>query len=249
MPHYFRGKNMSFKRLLLAAGLLLTATLASAATGIKVTTYIPPKAKVLMPLVRFETEKYFPEFNYPEYMPALIEHESCISLTHSRCWDPRSELNTKRERGVGLGQITKAFTATGAIRFDALTENKNKYREELSELTWNNVRERPDLQIRTLVLMTKDKYNLLYNVTNPFERLAFADAAYNGGFGGMQKERRYCGLAKGCDPQRWFGHVELKCLKSKAILYGVRSACDINRHHVSDVLTVRIPKYLHYFEQ
>lgn len=228
--------------------LLFSFTWANAGTGIYVSTYIPPKAKLLMSLVKFETQMYFEEFEYPAYVPALIEHESCISLTHSRCWDPRSELNTKRERGVGLGQITKAYTSTGSIRFDALTENKLKYKSALSELNWETVRDRPDLQIRTLILMTKEKYNLLYNIDDSFERLAFADAAYNGGYGGMQKERRYCGLAKGCDPQKWFGNVEFKCMKSRAILYGNRSACDINRHHVTDVLNTRIPKYTYFFE-
>lgn len=80
-------------------------------------------------------------------------------------------------------------------------------------------------------------------VRSPINRLAFADAAYNGGMGGVQKERRACGLKTGCDPQQWFGHVEHVCLKSRRVLYGNRSACDINRHHVHDVINVRSVKY------
>ena len=75
------------------------------------------------------------------------------------------------------------------------------------------------------------------------EALAFADAAYNGGVSGVNNERRACKMTPGCDPNKWFGHTEKLCLKSKVALYGNRSACDINRHHVKDVLLVRSNKY------
>ena len=75
------------------------------------------------------------------------------------------------------------------------------------------------------------------------DALAFADAGYNGGNGGVDKERRACKLTKDCDPSRWFNNVELLCLKSKKALYGNRSACDINRYHVRDVMHVRAEKY------
>lgn len=174
-------------------------------------------------------------------LASLIEVESCISLKHSRCWDPASELKSTREQGVGLGQITRAYTSTGQLRFDALAELKTLHPKELYELNWNNIRSRPDLQIRAIVLKSKDNYKQFVNYTN--EPLAFADAAYNGGLGGVNNERRACTMIKGCDPKLWFGHVEKVCLKSKAPLYGNRSACDINRQHVQDVLKVRSLKY------
>lgn len=92
----------------------------------------------------------------------------------------------------------------------------------------------------------KDNY-LLY-VNHTVEPLAFADAGYNGGNGGVTKERRACKLSPGCDPGKWFGHVEHYCMKSKKPLYGGRSACDINRHHVYDVLVTRADKYRVYFK-
>ena len=73
--------------------------------------------------------------------------------------------------------------------------------------------------------------------------MAFADAAYNGGVTGVNNERRACKMTIGCDPSKWFGHTENLCLKSKAALYGNRSACTINRHHVRDVLFTRATKY------
>ena len=82
-----------------------------------------------------------------------------------------------------------------------------------------------------------------YRSDNTIEALAFADAAYNGGVSGVNLERRACVLTAGCDPSKWFGHTEKLCLKSKAALYGSRSACDINRHHVQDVINIRSTKY------
>ena len=43
------------------------------------------------------------------------------------------------------------------------------------------------------------------------EPFPMAEAAYNAGPGNIGKERRVCGRTRGCDPERWFGHVELVC--------------------------------------
>lgn len=181
---------------------------------------------------------------------SLIEHESCISLTHSRCWDPTSRLKTAREEGAGFFQITRAYKQDGiTIRFDALSELRTKYKTELHELTWNNIYSRPDLQIRAGLLKSKENYEIFAPyAASVDDALAFADAAYNGGVSGVNQERRACVLTKGCDPKKWFGHVEHLCLKSKAALYGKRSACDINRHHVADVLLIRSNKYSAFFK-
>lgn len=202
----------------------------------------PPQALQYLPILAHEQQAFWPGMPYPAYLGGLIEHESCITLKHSRCWNPASRLKTAREEGAGFGQITRAYRADGSIRFDALTEMRTRH-PALREWSWANVYQRPELQLRAVVLMSRDNYQALRMVADPLARLTFADAAYNGGLGGVQKERRTCGLKDGCDPQQWFDHVELVCLKSKRILYGTRSACDINRHHVVDVLLVRAPRY------
>jgi hypothetical protein len=177
-------------------------------------------------------------------VPALIEHESCISLTHSRCWQPTSRLKSAREEGAGLGQLTRAWRTDGTLRFDALAEMRQRH-PALRELDWATIYQRPDLQIRALVLMSRGNWDALRGVPDYWERLAMADAAYNGGLGGVQNERRACHVRAGCDADRWFGHVEATCLKSRQPLYGGRNACDINRHHVADVLRTRMPRYRH----
>lgn len=203
---------------------------------------IPANAELQRQTLRTEATLFWPEHPKREALPALIEHESCVSLKSPTCWNPKSRLKTAREEGAGLGQITRAYKQDGSLRFDALSEMRAKH-PELRELTWNNVYQRPDLQLRAVVLKLKDDYKALYLIQDPIERLNFGDSAYNGGMGGVQKDRRACQITKGCDPQKWFGHVELTCTKSKAALYGQRSACDINRHHVKDVMTVRAVKY------
>jgi len=119
--------------------------------------------------------------------------------------------------------------------------------EELKELSWTNVAQRPDLQIRTAILMIRENTTRLAGVKDPENRLQMADAAYNGGIGGTIKERTACGLAKGCDPQIWFGHVEAYCMKSKKKLYGDRSACDINREHPKTLFQIRLAKYQRHY--
>jgi len=221
----------------------LLALFGSVAKAQDVRTFIPPAAEQHRANVRSAVYDLWPgSIPVAGYVPSLIEHESCIGLRHSRCWNSTSRLKTPREEGAGLGQITRAWNSDGSLRFDAIADMRTRH-PELRELSWANVYQRPDLQIRALVLMSRDNYSALGVIANPVQRLAFADAAYNGGLGGVQKDRRACQIKAGCDPQQWFGHVEGTCTKSRVALYAGRSPCDINRHHVSDVLTVRAPKY------
>jgi len=203
---------------------------------------VPERALQHLPTLSVEINKNWPNTPMREYFGGLIEHESCITLRHSRCWSPTSRLKSSREEGAGLGQLTRAWHPDGRLRFDALTEMSNRH-PALRELSWANIYNRPDLQLRAVVLKVRGDFAALSAVSDRMSRLHFADAAYNGGLGGVNKERRACGLRHGCDPQKWFGNVEHVCLKSRQPLYGGRSACDINRHHVKDVIFVRAPKY------
>lgn len=231
---------------LLAMALVLYGMLGlfgkSAHASPDVRSYIPTQAVAFAPLLRDEQRRFWPDHVRPELLAGLVEQESCLSLTHSRCWSPASRLKTAREEGAGLGQITRAYRADGTQRFDSLSDMRAKY-PDLREWTWGNVYQRPDLQLRAIVLMSRASYLALRVVALPEDRLAFADAAYNGGLGGVQSERRACGLKSWCDPQQWFGNVERVCLKSRTLLYGQRSACDINREHVTMVMRVRSAKY------
>ena len=223
--------------------LLVSLLLLLSTTSLAQNNYIPERAFLHKETIKQELDTYFPFIPDYNYVPSLVEHESCLSLKHSRCWNSTSRLKSAREEGAGLGQITRAYTKDGALRFDSLQAMKDRYKQALRDASWDTIYQKPEVQIRMIVLMTRDDYKKLYNIDAPLERLHMTDAAYNGGLGGVQKERRACGLAANCDPDIWFNNVELHCLKSKKAIYGNRSPCDINRHHVEDVFHKRLPKY------
>lgn len=137
------------------------------------------------------------------------------------------------------------------MRFDTLTDLSKKYKG-LKALNWGNVLNRPDLQIRAGILLSKENWNKLSPVTDKWERHAMADAAYNGGINAILKDRTSCGLKKNCDPQKWFGHVEkitVNKSQKKIKVYGNKSPWDINREHVKMTMKVRYPKYFWYVIQ
>lgn len=192
------------------------------------------------PVLKSEQRRLWPDHPDPAVLAALVEQESCPSLRSRMCWNPAAQLKSAREEGAGLGQLTRAYRKDGTQRMDSLAGLRSQYGAELGELSWSTIYQRPDLQLRAMVLMSRD-------ATRTFRAapamLAFGDAAYNGGAGGVQQERRACALSPGCDPGQWFGAVERHCLKSHEPLYGQRDACTINREHVRNVILVRRPKY------
>lgn len=214
-----------------------------------VRSYIPAGAQQYCPMLQQERIKLWPDHQAPAAMCSLVETESCISLKHPKCWNPASRLKTDREEGAGFGQITRAFNRDGSIRFDALQATK-QIDSSLADWNWGNVYTRPDLQLRAVVVMNRDCYNHLSRlVKDPQQVLRMCDAAYNGGYAGLQAERRACAQRPGCDPQKWDGNVAEVCLKSKVKWQGYgASACDINRGHVINVFDIRYQKYLKFAE-
>jgi hypothetical protein len=206
-------------------------------------TRIPDRARQYLPLLHQAQATNWANAPRPEWLAALVEHESGCFTMPRKCWNPLSRLKTAREEGAGLGQITRAYRPDGSVRFDALADLRDRH-PALREWTWENVFQRPDLQLTAVTLQLRDNWMFFMRLVpdKPMEALYFADAAYNGGAAGVQNDRRACGASRGCDPHKWFGNVELHCTKSHAALYGTRSACDINRFHVADVRR-RAPKY------
>jgi len=211
-----------------------------------VRTYIPQQARTYAPMLKAEQVRFWAAHPQPDMLAGLVEQESCLSLTHSRCWNPSSRLKTAREEGAGLGQITRAYRKDGSERFDALAEMRAAHRE-LSELTWANVYTSPDLQLRAIVLKVQDDFKALAMITDARARLDFADGSYNAGRGRIADRRRACGLKAGCNPQVWFANVEKVCLTGAVPLYGKRTACDIVQEHVFFVSKVRSAKYRGFF--
>lgn len=214
---------------------LVSAVLVLAFTGFARAQPVPANAQLLAPLVVQEINSHWPQAPRRSYIGALIEKESCITLTHRTCWTTAARLKTSREEGAGLGQITRAWSANGALRFDALAEVRQMDPDALSGLSWDTVYLRADLGVRAVLVKLRDchaRFERL-GVGDEMARLAFCDAAYNGGLAGVQQERKLCALTNGCNPGQWFGHVELHSNKSRTPWQGYgASAYDINRAHV-----------------
>lgn len=232
------------KRFLVIVALAFGLAHAAKPTKFDVTKDIPEQAHQYLPLLKTQINEVMPGFHAPEYFGALIEHESGCPGIKSMCWNPKARLKSSREEGAGLSQITRAYKEDGSLRFDALAETRKLDPRGLNELRWETVYERPDLQLRVMVVMTRQNWNRVGKLTqDPHLQLQLTDLSYNAGFGRVLNDLRACSLHNGCDPTKWKGHVEETCTASKKPIYGTRSACDICRHHVHDVVDTRMPKY------
>lgn len=233
------------KVLLIAmACLLLAASPAGAqsAAGLQ----LPERAKEYLPLLVDRQRAIWPDAPMPSFLGSQVEQETCISLRHSKCWNPRAELKTSRENGIGLGQFTRAYKADGSIRFDKISELAAQH-ASLRGWSWET-RYDASYQLTAIVEMDKAIYSRVRGAATELDRLSFALSAYNGGEGGLLQDRRLCANTPRCDSTRWRGHVELYSLKSKVPKSGYgQSFFHINREYVSNVIGLRRPKYEPYF--
>jgi len=235
---------------LVVLGVLLFTAVAAMLFGARahaedLRTFVPANAYTYAPTLKTEQREVWPADPGPAMLGALVEQESCVTLHSPHCWNPAAKLKTAREEGAGMGQITRAYRADGSLRFDSL-EAVRALDPGLSEWSWQNVYQRPDLQLRAIVVMNRHCFMRMSRlVHDPEQALEMCDAAYNGGYAGVQQERRACGQRDGCNPQKWFGNVAEVCLKSKVHWKGYsKSACEINREHVEMVAVVRRAKYV-----
>lgn len=211
------------------AALLLT--LGSAARAQQ----IPAGAMRHLPTLAHEIATQWPDAPDWGLFAGQVEQETCIRLDHPRCWSPRAELRTSRERGVGLGQITRTE------RFDALAEMRAQF-PQLRGWDWESVTlYDPAYQLRAMVLMDRRNFQAITGAGA--DRMVMALVAYNGGLGGLSSDRKVCQATPGCDPARWWGHVEHTSLKGRrpASGYG-RSFFEINREYPVRIMR-RAEKY------
>ncbi len=175
----------------------------------------------LLPLFTQES-KAFPE------LPASVFVGQ--AWAESRC-DPKAKLETARERSAGIGQFTVAFNPDGTVRFDAAAEIRAQYRKELADFKGEGLRD-PRLGIRAMVLKDRFEWHSIAGVNLAYERAAMMLSAYNGGAGGLRKDRMLCANTDGCYPFLWYGHVERTSYKSKVKWKGYgKSAFEINREY------------------
>ena len=232
----------TIKRWILALGAVLCMS-ASAQT-----TQLPPNAVKYLPSLREAIVAVWPATSYPHWFAGQIEQESCISLTSKGCWNPNTELKTSREYGFGLGQITIAYNANGTERFNNFKAMTSKY-AVLHDWNWED-RYDPKYQIEAMMLMDRESFVSAGKLTNSLpDQYRFMLSAYNGGLGGLIQDRKLCTTIKGCNPNLWYGNVELHSFKAKTKFQGYgQSAFQINRTYVSNIEKIRSPKYAPYFQ-
>lgn len=205
-------------------------------------TTIPPNSKQYLPLLSKVIDEYWKELSIKSSPAGQVEQETCISLKHKKCWNPKAELKTSREYGFGFGQITITD------KFNNFEEIK-KMDKSLKSWKWED-RYDPYTQLKALIVYDKFIYNKIIGANSDFDRLCFTFASYNGGLGGLVQERQLCKLTKGCDSTKWFGNVENTSRKSKKKYQGYgKSFFEINREYVHNILLVRRQKYIPYLEK
>lgn len=197
---------------------------------------LPARATALLPVLKAHQAGSWPDMPMPSVLAAQVEQETCPSLSHRFCWNPRAELKTEREYGFGLGQITVTS------RFNVFQELKAQHRG-LQGWSWEN-RYDPGYQLLALVLKDRGLFRAVKGAATPGDQLAFMLSGYNGGAGGVNSDRMNCRATPGCEPARWFGHVERTSYKAKLAVKGYgKSFFDINREYVRNVMVVRRPRY------
>lgn len=221
--------------------LLLAAALTVAAQDVR--THVPSNARLYAPVLVQEQRAQWPRMPEPWTLAGQVEQESCLRLTHPKCWNPRAELKTSREYGFGLGQVTVAYNKDGSERFNKFNELRAG-NPALKDWTWES-RYDPAYQLRAVVLLDLELWRRLPPAATAQDHLAFMLSSYNGGVGSVLQDRRLCSNTPGCDEGRWFGHVERTSLKSRVPQkqYGNQSWFSINRDYVQNVLKLRRDKY------
>jgi len=212
-------------------------------------TNIPPNSIPYLPILKQILDRDWPEGKPISLFAGQVEQETCSSLTGKKCWNPKTELKTSREYGFGFGQLTIAYDSLGKERFNSFKEMKT-IDKRLEKWQWED-RYNPNYQLQALVMKDKYNYNLMKGwKANHENKMNFVMNSYNGGYGGLVKDRILCGTKKGCDPNIWFGNVEKYSYKAKNTVSGYgKSFFEISREYVKNIRYVRSPKYEEYLQK
>jgi hypothetical protein len=211
---------------------------------------IPPQAIQYFPHLEAEAAGTLRGEVDPAILASQVEQESCITLTHKRCWNPTVEFKTAREQGFGLAQITITYDKQG---HEVMNRFKDLQRIDplLAQWQWDD-RFNPRYQLRALAVGDRGCLPYALGAAGE-EKVAMAMSCYNGGPGskkkksGLQGDRIICRATAYCDPNRWWGHVENTSSKAKVAAPGYKvSFFQTNRDYVRRILRERIAKYRAY---
>lgn len=194
---------------------------------------IPPGAVQYLPVLQREIQAQWPSLPLPSVLASQVEQESLWKV-NATLRNPKNS----NELGAGLGQFTRTN------RFDAIGEMVGKYPSLFGGWGWGNAYD-VTYQLRGVVVKNRDNFRSIKWANDDFNRLAYMDAAYNQGLGGVMFRRRLCANMQNCDPGLWFGNAENASAQSSKPRAGYKqSYADITRTHVYNVMVRRRDKYL-----
>lgn len=165
------------------------------------------KAKPIFPILNEKINKHWNDLKYKHYIAGQIEQESG--------WNPKAELHTSREWGVGLSQITVT------PKYNNFLEAKRKYKE-LTKWEWSD-KFNIEYQLTFLILENKSLYNSVKKLfKDEVNIMAGEFMSYNSGYGAVLQRRALCKTTKGCDYSLFFGGInKVKMNYENRILYGM----------------------------
>lgn len=212
------------------AFLLLLATLCGVADAAP----LPNDAAIYLPVLSAEIDRFWPDLEPREFIPALAEQESLGRID--------AELKTSREYGCGIGQFTKTYNADGSIRFDSLSDTR-RLDKSLAGWTWEDCAN-VIFQARGIVIKSKtSNRNCSALMAGNYEVKACDAAQHNGGAGSVAKRIRLCRMKPGCNPRRWFGNLEFQVVQSTKRVAGYGESFDQTNSRYPGRVFARMPKY------
>ena len=201
------------------------------------------KARPYLPMIEKAYVQYWPDAPMKETIAGKLDRETaCPNM--KKCWNPKVELKTSREWGIGLSQVTIAYNADGTERFNNFKEAKRKYSEALSAWDFEDKYE-PRYHILFTVLEDKTNFmrmRLLFK--DSVNRWAGTLVSYNAGPGRVNSRFAICKITPGCDTSKWFGGLDkVASPAEKKLIYGVPLQERVN-DYPADVIFKRSKKYM-----
>lgn len=175
--------------------LIVSVLLATTAHG----SGIPDRAKPLLPVLAGALDEHWPDAPLPCAVAGQVEQESG--------WKTMATLQTSRELGRGLAQLTIAYHSDGSERFNAYREAVRQY-AALRDWDWQADPYSVRHALTYVVLRDRTEYAAMRQLmVDEIEAMRAGLVCYNAGRGRVLKRRAFA-LANGLPADRWAGGLE-----------------------------------------
>ena len=190
------------------------------------------RAKRHLPALKTAIDTHWPAAPMRHYIAAQIEQESAG-------WNPRAELKTSREYGIGLAQITIAYNADGTERFNNFKAAQRIFKDWKWEDRFN-----VKYQLGYAVINDRSSFQQVSRLMRDDDsRWRASLVSYNAGYGTVL-QRRALAIRSGVPADRWVGGLDQVAMPyEQKLLYG-RPLGKMRNEYPHIICDVRAPKYL-----